>query len=136
MPPESEVMPRLDVETYCRPLAEVEDAIRRYPAVPVAIPAMVFAPVKYARKVEVPVPETFPLNVVQSVAERVPVAVPEEFGMLRVMLFVEVEMYQLEPVVEVEMERMERRFEEEVRKELEAFTRFAHCVVEAARGMV
>ena len=53
-------------------------------------------------------PLTFPLNVVQSDAERVPVAEAPAIGILRVMELVEVEIYQLEPVVEVAIERTER----------------------------
>jgi hypothetical protein len=50
----------------------------------------------------------FPLNVDQSVAERVPVADADADGILIVKLFVEVVTYQVDPVVEVAIERRER----------------------------
>src|SRR5271157_735800 len=57
-----------------------------------------------------PTDETLPLplNVDQSAAERVPVADALADGILIVRLLVEVETYQVDPVVEVAIERRER----------------------------
>ena len=108
----------LEVVEMLKSVPDVPVAVVNAPVYPEFVLIVIFPDVVIAAEADCPVGTTSPtdvtdplpllLKVVQSAAESVPVAEADATGMLRVMEFVEVEMYHPVPVVDVAIASLER----------------------------